>query len=243
MYKNEQMIKLADVYQQKNGKKKIKFFELGLYDLLKVKLGFRYTKINGKGYYLKENNGIYEISYFHHLGDSFRKFIEEEFENLEISKEIDFKDFMEEYYKKGPIRNGNYARDYLSEDFVLSPENLNLILLKIDPNYSRRTKRQEMLLFLKSEGFTESIDKIGNFCKNCPIHYKRIADDTFLIFNNPFQDEKHDSTNFDFWKIRSYSERDFLAKTTTNQTLIIPGFHLDRDIELYGKEKVSVNKV
>ena len=100
-----------------------------------------------------------------------------------------------------------------------------------------------MLSFLKSEGFTESIDKIGNFCKNCPIHYKRIADDTFLIFNNPFQNEKYDSTNFDFWKIRSSSERDFLTKTTISQILIIPGFHLDRDIELYRNEKVPVNKV
>jgi hypothetical protein len=35
---------------------------------------------------------------------------------------------MEEYYKKGSIRNGNYARDYLSEDFELSPENTTVSL-------------------------------------------------------------------------------------------------------------------
>jgi len=84
------MIKLADIYQYKNGKRTIVFFELGIYDLLRNRLGFRYTKIKKKGYFLKENNGIYEISYFHRLGDSFRKFIEQEFENLEISKEIDY---------------------------------------------------------------------------------------------------------------------------------------------------------
>ena len=124
------MIKLAHIHQYKNGRKRIKFFELGIYDLLK-RIGFRYTKIKGKGYYLKEKDGIYQISRFHRLSENFIKHIEQEFENLEISKEIDLESFMNEYYKKNPIKNGNYARDYLSEDFQLSSNNLDLILLKI----------------------------------------------------------------------------------------------------------------
>ncbi len=88
------MIKLADIFEYKNGKKKIKFFQLGIYDLLKRELGFRYTKINGKGYYLKNRKGIYMISYFYHLEDAFIEYIEQEFENLELSKEIDYHSFM-----------------------------------------------------------------------------------------------------------------------------------------------------
>ena len=149
------MIKLADVFEYKNGKKKIEFFELGIYDLLKEKLGFRYAKINGKGYYLKEKDGIYEISYFQHLGDDFREYLEHEFENLDISKEIDFHNFMNEYYKKRPIRNGNYARDYLSEDFQLTDSNLHLILLEIDSKYRFEYEKKEMLTFLKNENRSE----------------------------------------------------------------------------------------
>ncbi len=125
------MIKLADIFEYKNGKKKIKFFQLGIYDLLKRELGFRYTKINGKGYYLKNRKGIYMISYFYHLEDAFIEYIEQEFENLELSKEIDYHSFMNEYYKIRPIRNGNFARDYLSENFQLTESNLHLILLEL----------------------------------------------------------------------------------------------------------------
>ncbi len=38
---------------------------------------------------------------------------------------------MNEYYKIRPIRNGNFARDYLSENFQLTESNLHLILLEL----------------------------------------------------------------------------------------------------------------
>lgn len=122
------MIKLADVYTYRNGKPKVEFFEYGIYELLKSTLGFRYSKLNGKGYYLKEENGLYKIVSFYELKDDFRNYINNNFEELEIAKEIGRNDFMNEYYKKTPIKNGNYAREYLSEDFELSEENKKLLL-------------------------------------------------------------------------------------------------------------------
>ncbi|WP_308993369.1 hypothetical protein QLS71_011325 [Mariniflexile litorale] len=47
------MIKIAEINELKNGKKNIVFFELGIYKTLKEKLGFKFTKIDKKGYYLK----------------------------------------------------------------------------------------------------------------------------------------------------------------------------------------------
>jgi hypothetical protein len=119
------MSKLADI--NNNKKRKVVFFHLGIYDLLKHQLGFRYTKINKKGYYLKESNGIFVITDFEELRDSFKAFIKENFDTLELSNEINLNDFLEEYYRQGPIRNGNFARDFLSEDFQLSEYNLDLI--------------------------------------------------------------------------------------------------------------------
>lgn len=231
------MIKLADIFEYKNGKKKIEFFELGIYDLLKEKLGFRYAKINGKGYYLKEKDGIYEISYFHHLGDDFREYLEREFENLDISKETDFHSFMNEYYKKRPIRNGNYARDYLSEDFQLTDSNLHLILLEIDSKYRFEYERKEMLAFLKNENFVKTTDNIGNFNKDCPLFYKRISENKYVIFNMPFCKSKSKQATFDFWKINSRTEKDFLLKKTEKIVTIKLGFNLPKDLELYIIEK------
>ena len=126
------MMKIAHIYKYKNGRKRIEFFELGIYKLLKDELGYRYYKIKGKGYYLKEKNGIYEISYFHNLLDDFIQYIEQEFENLNISKEIDLHSFLNEYYKKRPIKNGNFARDFLSNGFELTNSNLLLVLQEIE---------------------------------------------------------------------------------------------------------------
>ena len=138
------MIKIIDYYNTKYGKKKIDFFLSGIYDLLKFKLGFRYTKINKKGYYLKELNGVYDIVGFHKLKDEFKKFIDENFEDLEFSKEVSYNDFMEAYYSKSPIKDGKHARVYLSKDFMLTETNIHLIKLKEDPNYNRKHKRNEV---------------------------------------------------------------------------------------------------
>jgi hypothetical protein len=229
------MIKLANIFHNKSGQIKIEFFEMGIYDLLK-RLGFRYTKIKGKGYYLKEKNGIYEISYFHHLGDSFRKYIEQEFDNLEISNEIDLNSFMNEYYKKRPIKNGNYARDYLSEDFQLSGYNLNLILEKICP-FSKFVKdKKEMLEFLRKERFIETVDNIGNFRKDYPLYYKKLLNNKYLVFNQPYHDIKSNQTIFDFWKVNAKTEKEFLSKKTKNIVSVKLGFNLTEDIELYNNE-------
>ena len=41
---------------------------------------------------------------------------------------------MNEYYKKKPIKNGIYARDYLGEDFQLSDYNLEFLMNSIESN-------------------------------------------------------------------------------------------------------------
>ncbi len=230
------MIKIIDHYTTRNGKKKIDFFMLGIYDLLKNRLGFRYTKINKKGYYLKEKNGIFKVVGFHKLKDAFKAFIENNYESFEFSNEIDYHFFMESYYEKSPIKNGNYAREYLSEDFTLSDSNLHLIKLDIDPNYNRRFKRDKIIEFLKNEDFIETKGKGGNFIIDCPLFYKKVNDNKFLIFNNPFYDGKNNSSTFDFWKINCKSEKEFLQPKKVNITQVKLEFNLTEDLELYKRE-------
>lgn len=114
---NKKMTTIAKIFETNNGKKKIKFFHLGIYKLLKEEFGFRYIKINGKGHYLKSNNGVYEIVSFFELKDKFTEYLKAEFDNLEYSIIMDFETFINEYYRQNPIKNGNFARDYLSDEF------------------------------------------------------------------------------------------------------------------------------
>jgi len=138
------MIKIADIFELKNGKKKVEFFHLGIYDLLREKLGFKYTRINKKGYYLKYSHGIYNVVNFHELKDSFLDFIKNDFGSINFNLSIAYLDFINEYYRQSPIKNGNFARTYLSENFTLSDENKHIILLKTDFKYSNDFTKNEM---------------------------------------------------------------------------------------------------
>ncbi|OFZ05161.1 MAG: hypothetical protein A2338_04055 [Bacteroidetes bacterium RIFOXYB12_FULL_41_6] len=140
---------------------------------------------------------------------------------------------MNEYYKKRPIRNGDYARDYLSENFQLSSENLHLILLEIDSKYRFENDKTEMLRFLRKEDFTESIDKVGNFQKDCTIFYRKNSTNEYLIFNQQISAVKSNQTIFNFWKLTAIAENKFLTKRTNDAISIKFGFSPKEDIELY----------
>lgn len=230
------MIKIADIFELKNGKKKVKFCHLGIYDLLRERLGYRYTKINNKGYYLKYNNGIYKVANFHNLRESFVDFIKNEFGSIKFNSAIDHHDFINEYYSQSPIKNGNFARDYLSENFVLSHENRHLILLNIDSKYSDDYAKNEMMKFLDIQGFIETTDKANSFSKDCPLYYKKVASSKFLVFTIPNCKFKSSQTNFDLWRINAKSEKEFLLKRYINPITIRSGFDLNRDIYLYENE-------
>lgn len=227
------MIELANIYEYKNGKKKIVFFELGIYDLLKEKLGFRYSKIKGKGYYLKENNGVFEIVGFHHLGLAFKEFIKKEFYNLDISKQIDYISFMNEFYKRRPIRDGNYARDYLSEDFQLSESNLHLILLKIDVDYKYKEEIKEMHNFFNNESFIKNNDTFLNLTKDSSLYYKKILENEYLVITEYLKTKQ---VVYDLFKIQTESEKDFFKGNIKNEIPIRFGFNLSRDLDIYLKE-------
>jgi hypothetical protein len=226
------MIKLADIYPSRNGKPKVEFFLLGIYNLLKTTLEFRYTKLNGKGYYLKEEKGLYKIVSFHKLKDDFRNYVSNNFEEMEISKEIGRNDFMNEYYKKAPIKNGNYAREYLSDDFELSEENKHVIRLEIDEKYRRLFFRNKMLGFLKQENFIEFNNELRTLNLNGPLFYKQSNQGFFLVFNNPSHGGKVIGTVFDLHKVYANSQKEFFNKKAKKCELIKIAFNLQTDLDL-----------
>lgn len=122
------MYQIATTYIDRKGNLKIIFDQLDIYNVLRNELGFRYVKVNNKGHYLRYNNGIYDVVGFYHLRDMFKEFINDIFPKLAISDEINFKQFMNEYYKQSPIKNSNFARNYLGENFQLTESNLEKVL-------------------------------------------------------------------------------------------------------------------
>ncbi|MCU4158434.1 hypothetical protein J1N10_20850 [Carboxylicivirga sp. A043] len=186
---------------------------------------------------------MFEVVNFLELAEAFREYITSEFENLLELKGVSYNEFINEYYAKRPIRNGNYCRDYLSEDFELTPANLHHILMKIDYNYMVANKRKSIIEFIKQEHFEETIDSIGNFALQKPLFYKRISKNEFLAFNQPFFDLKTNDSVFDFWLVKAESENMFLKNKLNRKDLtdLRLGFDLERDIELYNDKITCAN--
>ncbi len=234
----ENMDKIADIVKTQRGNIKVKFYLDGIYYLLKNKLGYRFTSIKGKGYYLKENkNGLFEIQNFFNLPDDFRGYVYDNFDTLKINGEIDLSDFMNAYYDRLPIRNGSYGKSFLRKDFELTAYNKHLILMEIDSKYRKEYEMQEMYTFLKNNNFKEDVDKIGNFSLEKPIFYKRLTGNTFLIFTRPFFTKKNNDQTFDFYKVKVRKEKSFLKEKLDSYSLVNLrlGFNLERDIDLYNK--------
>lgn len=229
------MIKLTDIYPSRNGKQKVDFFLLGIYDILKSQLGFRYAKLDGKGNYLKAENGVYRIVNFHNLKDDFRNYISHNFEKLDASKEIGRDDFMNEYYKQTPIKDGNYAREFLAEDFELSDYNKHILRLETNEKYRRHFFRNKMLEFLKQENFIEFNDELNTLNLNGPLFYKQSNLGYFLVFNNPFHCGKVIGTAFDLHKVHAKSQKEFFNKKAKKCELVKIALDLQTDVDLIKK--------
>ena len=230
-------MKLADIRIDKNGNKKVDFFQLGIYDLIKKQLGFRFARIENKGYYLKFSSGIYEKSSFIEMQDTLSKHIETEFENIEINGKIDHQKFLEAYYQKKVLINGNYTKTFLSQDFELTENELHKLKMETNLKYKHKIEREEMDKFLISENFIHTTDQIGNFSKGGDLYYKQISDNVFLLINYANFNFKKQQPIYDFWKIQSSDKNEFLKRKNDQIENILLGFNLSRDMGIYQAEK------
>ena len=116
--------------------------------------------------------------------------------------------------------------------------------MSLDAIANEEKNKQVFLNFMKSEGYTEVNDKADSFQKNMPVFYKRVSEDEFLVFNIPYYG-KVAGANFvtDFWRVKADFEEEFLKKRIAddNLKLILLGFQLEKDLELYKKKKAEIS--
>lgn len=228
-------MKVADIYNYNNGKKKVKFFEMGVYEHIK-ELGYRYTKIKNKTFFLKEENGIYNEVSFKDVKDAFHDYIKDNFDKLEINGEIERHDFMEEYYRQKVVKNSSNIRDDLFEDFESCEDKRHFLLLEVDNKYKIKHKKEIMLNFLINEEFVESKDVIGNFVEGCPLFYKKINHENYLIYTVSNYKYKWESPRYNFIKINAKSEKEFIVRENNSYSIIKEDFDLENDIDTYKLE-------
>lgn len=229
-------MRIANIYESINGKKKVKFITLGIYELLKDTLGFRCSKINNRIHFLEYVNGKYKPVEMHRLKDSLTGYIKNNFELLKFNRLISFGDFMNEYYKQTPLKETNSLKKFLSDEFILSEDNKHTILIDIDPDYSNEYNKDETIKLLINHGFIETTDRIGNFYEGGLLFYKKISSKKFLIMSSNIKGTQRYKHIFDFWKMECKSEKDFLKKKNTSLMQIVLGFDHKKNKELFLKE-------
>jgi hypothetical protein len=106
-------------------------------------------------------------------------------------------------------------------------------------------KKEYFYRFLIAEGFTETLDEIGNFKTKTPLFYMQVTENKFLVFNIPFYGKIKTATfQSDFWLVTAISEKEFLKHKLLNENLenILLGFDLDNNMDLYDAQ-LSKNKL
>jgi|TARA_B110000967_G_scaffold181779_1_gene199233 hypothetical protein len=233
-------MKIADIHDYKNGKKRVDFSHLGIYELVRKKLNFRFTKVDGKGYYFEYKNGIYTKSSFNKMQDCFRNHIKTEFENLEINGEVKYLDFLNSYFKKLPLSNGHFAKTYLSEDFELSENELHLFKMETDFSYMNGVKRKEMTEFIAEEKFIETNQLFGIFfSKNDKVFYKQMSENLFLLLNYQNWNSDKNQPTYNLYKVNAKNNTELYKKRNNEIMNIILSFDLNRDLELYKAEIIG----
>jgi hypothetical protein len=105
-------------------------------------------------------------------------------------------------------------------------------------------KEAKFMEFMKTEGFTQTIDKTNNFQTNMPLFYRKVSENQFLVFNIPFFNKvKEAHFEIDFWKITAKSEEEFLTFKVLDENLItlLLGFEMEKHLGLYKKIISEIN--
>ena len=113
---------IAKINEYRNGRGRIvEFYREEILRILKNEFGYRYAQVGKRKYFLEKKDNGYKKIRIDHIRRKFADVIKEKFESLEIDGEIEYNDFINEYYKQKPIKL-NLSREILSEDFLLTEE-------------------------------------------------------------------------------------------------------------------------
>lgn len=220
------------VKASKSGKNKITFSKQGVVTYLKDELGFRYSKIGKKGFFLKlESENKYKVVPFNTLKDDFLNNLSEN----SILGDLDFAEFKQAFLQKVPFKNESYLHDLLSKDFALSEENKHDLSLALDDNYQSKEVLKKLSSFMQEEGFTIIEEESKDFRFPELFCYKKLNETQFVVLHRDFGNVLPRETKFDFLLFEAREDSWFLRfkMEYPRKSIIKKDFNLEEDLSLY----------
>lgn len=97
------------------------------------------------------------------------------------------------------------------------------------------TKIERTLDWLKSNSFSQTIDKIGMATDSCPLYYKQVKDNDFLVithYNSKYKSKKNmHLQGFDVFYFQNLDPETIGEVNAKAHDFWIPSFDIDRDIK------------
>lgn len=218
------------IVRQKNGIIKITHNlsnEGNIYKLLRD-LGFRKAKLNKKYVYFRRESGTLILSSFQEMKDAFRDILGK-YEFTNIPDDIRYDSVLNWYHNRRPIKENGLFNHYLKDSLT---EFEGKILVPVDPkNKARKFNTENLQTKLDELKFKSTVDKIGTFCINNPLYYKKVGENKYLIFNH-FNSKNKNNDGFDSWLATYSTENQIGSKKPLLIEDIRLNYILDRDFEL-----------
>jgi hypothetical protein len=142
-----------------------------------------------------------------------------------IPSRIERKDILNWFYRNKAVKENALYRQYLSAN--LNEQEIHTLKMQIDLDYRREYKKNAMLEMFKKWNFKMTPDLNGTINVLSSIYYKKIFDNTYLLFTH--YDAKD---GFDSWLATYTDESRIGFQKPTNLEDIRLSFDLDRDMVL-----------
>lgn len=230
-------MKIIEIKYNSKGEQRVKFIVDDILHIVRDKLNVRFIKMNRKEYLFEYKNGNYQKTEFSLVYEKLKKYLEEEFHNLELSERISFENFTSQLIEKIILIYNRKFEIFLGKDFDPPESVLHVIKLETDFEYIYADKRKRMNKFIREEKFvTTKCLFNGFFNKQGRAYYRKIKKDTYLLLYFDAPNSIGLMPMYDIFKVKADNLKELYKRKDEDIEDVCLGFDPNINLKYYLKE-------
>ncbi|MFA6082765.1 hypothetical protein [Mucilaginibacter sp.] len=158
--------------------------------------GFGISTIGSKTVMFKRNNDKIEPTSVIVMKHHFQDFLETAQFN-DWPEGVGRHDLLEWYYRMSPLKQNGLFRHYLKD--TLTEDEIHQYKMADDVHYRHTYEMNQMLTKLNIWGFKKTEDIKGTINTGCPLYYKNVKGNLYLVFSHYESQSKQSKSGFDCW--------------------------------------------
>lgn len=188
------------------------------------------TTIDGKLYFVRYIDGkIYWIRYKKSWDYEVYQYILRRLKSIAI--ECNYKEYFNVLLKSATRITWKEMEEFCP-NIELNDKDRRCLLRQIDPNHANDIIYEELKCKIQEWGFIFVDGKLESGSHYRGLHYKRIADNEYLVFSTATCYPKMHKYALDLWKCYYHNEKEIGKKNPVSIVRRALGFEIDRDYHL-----------